>query len=388
MAGGRMRVMAVAAAVAVAVAVVPAANGDTQSGPGPKVRVRATGQHSELRDTIPISKHAGAKERVVMSMTPGRLPSLHDGDLLEASGELQVTVDCIKPSPRCAGPIYRWNPAVQMKLVLGESARARSGAGAVTLGRERIRCLQELPSREHHCMLVIQKAPMKIDSTDLPCEPDACHLNMVASADNPQASGREKLIIGANRPDGTIHQDKGRINAIRFHPASQPPAPLLRTRKRRDTRLPLNEDVATVVYSKRLNGLDRGEQLAVTGLMRSQVAHLPYNARTAVHIVLAHAPRATHPNDLVDRVSTQEGEITENNGINCTQKQTPCDSPKVGVIEMRRDARTLHGERVPLFVNLVAIMAAKRRDAMSGDRVKVLRGGGLRIRRFAAELRG
>lgn len=369
-------------------AMVFAGSDTANAGPQPKVRVRATGQNSELRDTIPISKHAGAEERVVMSMPPGRLPSLYDGDLLEASGELQVTVDCIKQSARCAGPVYRWNPAVHMKLVLGASARSRSGSGAVTLGRERIRCLQELPSREHHCMLVIQKAPVAIDSAGLPCALDACHLNMVASADNRQASGREKLIIGANRPDGTIHQDKGRVNAIRFRPASQPPAPVLRTSKRRDTRLPLNEDVATVVYSKRLDGLDRGEQLAVTGLLRSQVAHLPYNARTAVHVVLANAPRATHPNDLVDRVSTQEGEITENNGINCTQKQTPCDSPKVGVIEMRRDARTLHGERVPLFVNLVAIMAAKRKQAMPGDRVKVLRGGGLRIRRFPAGLRG
>jgi hypothetical protein len=383
-----VRGSAIAAAglsLGLALALMPAS---APAGPQPKVRVRATGKNSERLNTIPITKDPGDAERVVMSMSPERLPSLADGDRLEGSAELQVTVDCLKRSPRCAGPIYRWNPAVHMKLVLGPSVHSRSGPDSVTLGRERVNCLQELPNREHHCMLVIQKAPLDIDSTELPCALDACYLNVVASADNPEATGREKLIIGANRPDGTIHQDKGRINAIRFHPGPGPDVPVLRTSKRRDTRLPLNEDVATVVYSKRLDGLDKGEQLAVTGLLRSQVAHLPYNARTAVHVILAHAPRATHPNDLVDRVSTQDGEITENNGINCTQKQTPCDSPKVGVIELRHDARNPHGERVPLFVNLVAIYAAKRQEARPGDRVKVLRGGGLRIRRFPAELRG
>jgi len=376
-------------AVAVlAVAAVHAAPSAGQVDPPSKVRVRATGQHSELRETIPITSVAGAAPRVVMSMPPERLPSLKDGDLLEASYELQVTVDCIQQSPRCAGPIYRWNPLVEVKLVLARSRGATSGPGALTLDTDRVRCLQRLPSRQHHCMSVLQKAPVEIDSGDLPCELDTCHLNVVASAHNRRASGDEKLIVGANRPDGTIHQDKGRVNAVRLRPASQPPAPTLRTMRRRDSRLPLNEDVLSVVYSQRLDRLDRGEQLAVTGLLRAQVAHLPYNARTALHLILAHAPRATHPNDLVDRVATQNGEITENNGINCTQKQTPCDLPKVGVIEMTRDARGVSGKRVPLFVNLVAITAAKRRDARPGDRVKVLQGGGLRIRRFSAGLRG
>jgi len=237
-------------------------------------------------------------------------------------------------------------------------------------------------------MLVIQKAVTEIDSSAAPCELDECHLNVVASADNPRATGREKLIIGANRPDGTIHQDKGRINAIRYRPSAQPDPPVEQTSKRRDTRVPLNEDIATVVYSQRLGGLDRGEQLAVTALVRSQVRHLAYNARTALQIVVANAPRATRPSPLVGRIATHEGEITENNGINCTQKQTPCDSPKVGVVEMLRDARAPDGDRVPLFVNVVAIYAAKRKLAAPGDRVRILRGGGLRIRRFAAALNG
>ncbi len=46
------------------------------------VRVATTGNGSERVKTLPITRRAGARPRVVISMGPHRLPSLEGGDRL------------------------------------------------------------------------------------------------------------------------------------------------------------------------------------------------------------------------------------------------------------------------------------------------------------------
>ena len=71
--------------------------------PPPRVLVATSGSYSETRKTIPITRRARADRRVVMSMSARRLPDLAAGDRLKLTAELQVTIDCHKRAPSCAG---------------------------------------------------------------------------------------------------------------------------------------------------------------------------------------------------------------------------------------------------------------------------------------------
>jgi hypothetical protein len=353
----------------------------------PSVRVATTGNRSERTKTLPISRRAGAEKRVVMSMPPNRLPSLEEGDRLRATAELQVTVNCFFRSARCVGPIYRYNPHVRARLILARSPRTTGGAGAVTLASpERDTCTQRHPHREHHCVLVFTRAGTDIRRPGrLPCPLDACFVNVVADVHHSRARRGDVVLVGGNRPNGSIPQDRGRINVIRFRHAAPPQFPSERTQGRQDSRLRLNFK-RKVVYSKRLNGLDEGEQLAVQARMRTGIAQLPYAVRTSAWLILSDGRRGVKPGNYVERVALSNGEISESNGFNCTQDKGTCLTRKVGVLEMVRDADDAKGRPVPLYVNLVTVFGPKILEAKSGDRVRLKERGGIRVTRFPADL--
>jgi hypothetical protein len=156
-----------------------------------------------------------------MSMGPHELPGLKMGDRLELTAELQVTDDCRHPAPRCAGRPYRFSPHIGARLVLASRRGTTGGRHAIALSaRKRIHCRQSVPNRQHHCVLVFTGASMHVKNPDaLPCGPSTCHVNFAVDAHNRRARHGNKLIIGANKPDGFILQDKGRINAIRLRRA-------------------------------------------------------------------------------------------------------------------------------------------------------------------------
>ena len=84
MAGGtqRLTVGAVVGAASVLALIAPLGAADA---PAPRagkatVRTASTGNDSELLKTIPIGRGLGSKERVVMSLDPGGLGNLQDGD--------------------------------------------------------------------------------------------------------------------------------------------------------------------------------------------------------------------------------------------------------------------------------------------------------------------
>ena len=187
------------------------------------------------------------------------------GDRLKLTAELQVTLDCHKRAPSCAGRPYLFNPRVGSQLVLARGPGATGGPGATPVSsRHVIRCRgRPLSSRQHHCVLVFTHASFDVHRLGaLPCSPGSCRVNMVIDASNRHARRGDKLVIGANKPGGRIVQDRGRINAIRLRPGSQPPPPMKVTRKRRHRSVPLDA-TRTVVLSKRLAGLRKGAQLAV-----------------------------------------------------------------------------------------------------------------------------
>lgn len=341
------------------------------------VRVATSGNHSERIEKLPITKRRGAENRVVMSLGPNKLPRLRRGDRLRTSAEVQFTLNCNEPMPRCIGPIYLYDPEVSIKLVLAKSAGSTQG---MRLGApERAVCRQRRP-REHHCVLVVQDGGLRLDAPrKLPCQLNRCFVNLVASAYSPKAGKRDILIVGGNKPDGRIPQDRGRVNAVVFHPAKGSYPRPRRSRARVRNELPLDLK-RRVVYSQRLTRLEAGEQLEVEAEVVTKRAGLPYSVRTSSQLILAGDRREVRPGPFARRLGGR-GEIGESNGFNCTRNERTCTTRKVGVLRIAKNAR-LRGRFRPVFVNLVMIVGPKRFAAAPDDRYRVLRRGGLSVTRY------
>ena len=211
-----------------------------------------------------------------------------------------------------------------------------------------------------------------------PCPLDRCYANVVVSASSPQASGDQRMIIGANKPNGRIVQNKSRLNAIRLGRGET--ARRLVTKRLRRGSLRLRPR-RKVVLSQKVEGLERGDVLAVAASLRSDVRHLGYNALVGGELVVARGPRAATPSRLVRRSVWQRGRISPTNGTNCTPVQSPCATRKVGVVKVRRDVRGSDGGRAALFVNLVIRTKQKRVGREHGARLR-LRGGRLEVRAY------
>ena len=247
-------------------------------------------------------------------------------------------------------------------------------------------CTQRRPQYEHHCIIVFRhagfhvRAPaaLAVQARALPCQSDRRRA--------PSARGAERDPRG-RRPAaiGKIKGDRGRINAIRYRDTV--PSDFRRTGTRLRRRKAPPDLERRVLISKRLRGLRGGEQLAVTAGFRENISSLPYAVRTSVYLILAESPRRTRPGDFVKAHAFGFGEISENNGQNCTKPPGTCVYRKVGVLEMRRDAVTPQGHRKPLYVNVVIVLGPKVLEARGRDRVR-FRKGSIRVVRFPPRLRG
>jgi hypothetical protein len=140
-----------------------------------KVRFASTGNHSELVETIPITRSSKKKvQTVVMSLPPEELPDFEANDRLLVNAEVQPSTTCVVPGSRCLGTRYRINPFIRARLVLADSAEPT--ANAIELApSELVHCTQRRPNRNHHCPLVFRAANLDIPEPNaLPCLPDAC----------------------------------------------------------------------------------------------------------------------------------------------------------------------------------------------------------------------
>jgi hypothetical protein len=357
------------------------ASGSERADGQEKVIVATSGTKSETRETVQITREP--KDRVVMSMRPDDLPDLKPGDRMDVTSELQVTLDCVRPDPRCSGRPYEYDVKLAVKLVLAGSAKATGGGNAVRLTREKSHvCLGRYPHREHHCVITHTSGGMRIGPGGTPCPPAQCRINVVLSAHSPQAKNGNLLAIGGTPPNGEISQDRGRVNAIVYRPAGQPKPKPETTRDVRTSRLPFDEDFR-VVYSKRLNGLDAKDQLAAEAEAFMEVRHLPHDARATAQLILTDSQRAIEPGPIARRVVRGGAEMSETNGFNCGAPRSPCRTLKVGVARLTEDARNGQGEPVPLFVNLVMASEAKHDTGFDPDhRAKILDRGGIEVLRF------
>jgi hypothetical protein len=383
--GGRARIGLGAATLAVAavcgVLAVPAASQEPVP-EGPSALVSATSDHAELVETIPIAGGPGASPRVVMSMGPGQLPDLIEGDRLRASAEVQITADCTFHRPRCAGPPYKYTPHLRGKLILADGGQVTGGANAIPIGGpDDNNCHNRTGDREHHCMLVPRGGIDVGGGDNLPCDLSSCHVNFVVEAWSGSAGAADVVVVGGQRPNGAILQDKGRINVVRVRGAADQQAQHYSTTARVHKGLPLNLS-KQVVYSQKLEGLRDREQLEVEVEMITNINHLPYATRTGARVILAKGRQAVGQGREVKEIAEFNGEISENNGFNCTQAESPCLTRKVGVLKMKKDASG------PLYVNIVAIVGPKNRPAGPGDHVKIAPSGGMQVTRFPAELFG
>ncbi|MGE5200233.1 MAG: hypothetical protein ACM3H9_11375, partial [Rhodospirillaceae bacterium] len=353
------------------------------------VRFATTGDNSEIERVVPIARRKWAKKRVVMSLGPGALPTFHRNDILRTSAEVQVTTTCVVAGPRCIGKSYGFSPREDARIVLANRRRASGGAHTeVIANTHSVRCHQQRPQRNHHCVLVFPPEPTRIrHPRALPCRPSACHLNLVLEADHRPAHHGQVVLVGEDTPGGSIRQDKGRLNAITLHEHVSPPK-RYRTTNVRSHSIPIapsGKAGRRVVYSQRINNLRKGDVIEARARHLVTIASLPYPAFVGTDVILATGPRSVSPTGVAQGAVSTSGGLTEANGFNCTHGasaySSPCRTTKAGAARIRHTIAR-NGHPTPLYVNVVCAGAPKRARARPNDAMHVVSGGALVVRRY------
>ena len=361
-----------------------------------QVSIATSDEYAELVKTLPIGRREGQKRRVVMNVPPKRLGSLQDGDRLDVQSEFEVTV-CLKPNPLhpgpgfpCIGDIYGYNPAVDARIVLAPSDDASSPARTLAIpgAHDDLRCTQDQPHRNHHCVLTLREGRLDVDESRLPCQPNRCHLNLVVTAHHPSAGRGEKVVVGSNSRDGEINQKRGRLDAVLLRPGDLDRPPLEVTERRERGAIPIAREGADpihrVVYSLRLPDLKQGEKLVAEGKVEARIGQHPYSVLQTTHMTLASSPTDLEPDRLSNHTTGIDAEMGKRNGFNCTQGESahrdPCTARKIGVVQVKNSARR------PVFLNLIVGMSAKfpGEKWRAGDEAKILDKGFVEVRRYPA----
>jgi hypothetical protein len=346
-----------------------------------------TGNHSELVETVPISRQAFTDERVAMSLGPEQLPRFDAGDRLRISAETQVSTTCTSKSARCVGSVYSYNPWVTARLVL--SAGPEVADASVPLGEpQQIKCTQRRPQRNHHCTIVFPNFEHVIsDPASLPCAAaNQCYVNLIVGAWKRRAKPNNVIVTGADRPDGSVVGDKGRLNVVETNVYT--PAPSESSANELvNFSLPVNEGKKVkrrVVHWVQVPAPRKGEVLAFDGSYTATIDKLPYNTFISSRVIVADSPLSTDPAGSARSSVQFRGAATESNGFNCTQGRsgfsTPCTAVKAGAIRINKDVAE------PLYVNLVASakpLLYPQQNLKRWQRVKLGAAGGLRVLRFA-----
>ena len=319
-----------------------------------------TGNKSELIDTVPIATQAGTNERVAMSLGPDQLPRLEAGDRLRSSGEVQFSTTCVAEEPRCIGRPYQFNPTLVARIVLAAAPDQTTGL-ALTESKQ-VRCKQQRPNRNHHCTLAMNNLEITIgDPAALPCAANACYANLVVGAHNRRARRGNRVVLGGDRPDGTVAQDKGRLNVV--HARADVPAPTTHTSGDLvNSSLPLTEgkkEKRRVIHSVAIEAPRKGDVLAFDGGWLATVDQLPFNTFIGTRVIVAETPTSTDPVGVARSSVQLRGHASESNGFNCTQGpsgySSPCIVSKAGAIRITRDViDPATGAPGALYVNLVA----------------------------------
>jgi hypothetical protein len=364
--GGPTRLLRAALAPALLLALTafaaPAAATKAPIVPSPTAAIYATtGDNSELLNAIPVSKQPGKLDRVAMSIAPDQFDPIQVGDRLRVSGEVQVSTTCVDPGPRCVGTHYDVNPRVTARIVL--SPAPSSSAGFVPLGDSRTQlCKQRRPNRNHHCTIALPNTETTIsDLAALPCAPDACYVNLIVGATSPKAKRGNKVVLGGDQPDGTVEQDKGRLNIVQAH-ATVPTPQTSQTTTLVEPTLPLtigDSEKRRVVYSLPIVAPQQGEVLTFDTSFLTGISALRFNTFISSRVILGETPTSAKSTGLAKRATAYKGQGTESNGFNCTLGPSgfanPCTTVKAGALEITRKFKTEYGETpTTLYLNVLA----------------------------------
>jgi hypothetical protein len=339
-----------------------AAAGILQGPKTPHAVVATTGSDGELLTKVPIARQAGAHDRVAMRLSPDSFGRIEAGDRLRASGEVQMSTTCVEPGPRCIGTNYEINPTLTARIVLSPSPKADSGFFPLSPSRS-VLCKQQRPNRNHHCTLTIPNTETVISDLDaLPCAPDACYVELIVGASSKKAKRGNVVVLGADQPDGSVAQDKGRLNLVQSH--SDVPDPTVSSSNDLvNTDLPLtiaDSEKRRVVYSVPVEAPVKGEVLAFDSRFTTSISALHYNTFISSRVIAAEDPTATKSRGAAKHaLKTLKGQATESNGFNCTLGTSgftnACTTVKAGAFRFDRDALDKDtGEPATIYINVLA----------------------------------
>ncbi len=381
-------------------AVAMALPADAERGVDRTVKVSYTGLGAERVKTVPIAKNSGGKTRVAMSLGPAKLGQVGQNDSVWAGAEVEVSVTCLEPMPKCVGKVYHYSPHVKARLVLAGGPKASGRSNTTPIGKPKhMRCSQELPNRNHHCVLALSGLRNLQSADNLPC--DRCHVNLLLDAYHPKAKGGQVIVVGTDQ-DHRISQDKGTLNAAVYDPGPPPPVSPVVTRKRSKKKVPVAAQHSSgrkqvVVMSRRINELKTGEQLLIDANVRVKTGHLGYGALLQSQLVLSEKAGSTKRKGTPGKIASGKGIITAQNGFNCTPgksgHRSPCTVRKLGAVRIFKDARTRpeqgEGAFVPLFVNLVMSSKAEFNGHRHGpgDFAKIVKGSKITVTRYGPDFR-
>ena len=339
----------------------------------------------ELEKTIPITNRGVPK--TIAQVKADDLGPVQGGDLVEAFAEVEVSTTCLEQIPKCVGKRYRFSPKVEAWLVLADGAGRN---GTPIGGPERVTCAQDLPNRNHHCVLSLHRTEVMRGTPS--CAP-SCSLNLVVKSHHPNAQNGNVLVIGVDRDTGIV-QGRASLSVGVFSPDENYEPREVKTTDRLVRTVPIDPDDTqeVSVASIRLDRLTQGEVLAIEGRMVSSIGHLPYNALTQGQIVISEKRASSNNHGIPLSVATRNALVTAKNGFNCTQGQSgytsPCAIEKGGFVRIlansRRHPNQDEGEWVPLYVNFFVGFQqeyAQGRPWRPGDKAKI-KSAKLEIRRY------
>jgi hypothetical protein len=395
--GGSTPTRRQAAAATVAVALTglataaSAAAGILGADPPPKAQLATSGNQSELVKKLPIAKRPGARDRVVMSLGPDELKRIEAGDTIRAGGEVQVSTTCVRDEPRCIGRPYPINPTVTAKIVL--AAEPNATAPSLPLSEQPVSrlCKQRRPNRNHHCTLAMRNVETAIPTPGgLPCPANACYVNMLVGASHPNARKGNVVVVGADRPDASVVQDKGRLNVVQAR-ADVPPPAVSQSSDVVSSALPLTEGKKVkrrVVHSLPITAPKKGDVLAFDSSFVANISGLRFNTFVSARVIVAESPTSTEPTGIAKQAAILRGDATESNGFNCTLGPSgysnPCTVVKSGATRIRSDAVDALGQPQTLYLNVVGAAKPLLAEKLKGaPRISIRPSGGLDVYRYS-----
>jgi hypothetical protein len=334
------------------------------------------------------AKAPGLRRTVVLSLGPNSttdLPmpqDLRPGDRLRIYVELELTTDYESSADKgLIGNPYSYAPLVQAVLLLAADERATAEEPG------RAHSIQKTPvipcsHERHHQVITFAAAEYTVPETGVPWSRPV-FVNVALSAAHPSAKPGDVVLVGENEPEPRVDQDTGGIRVIRLRPGDQPEVPAKREQRlRRRAGVPVTKR-ATVIFSKKLEGLAKDEQLFVHGRLLTDGKRTGFTTRISTELLLADDHTQTDPGQEAKQIATWSGHLSKQNGFNCLPKAGPQRSEKFGVLRVRRDATKV------LHVNLIATSAAPfQTPPETGDDFPVEEGSFLDVVRYSAELIG